>query len=61
MKIKIGDKIFDSADQVISIYLSDGELDVVKTMEKGGVYTHYPEGVSDDEILESYRALSEAK
>ncbi len=59
MKIKIGDQAFDSNDQIISIYLSDGELEVVKGMEKGGVYTHYPNNISDDEILQHHRALSE--
>lgn len=42
MRVKIGDKTFDTKDHIISVYLDDGELEVVKGKEKGGVYTHYP-------------------
>ena len=53
MKVKIGDKIYDTEVQPIMIILSDKDKENISNMEATTKYCGYPnEGWSEEEIIE---------
>ena len=52
MKVKIGDKVFDSNDQPIMIILSSKDKELISDMEGQTKFCSYPENYKTADIIE---------